>query len=186
MQKSDKPSLVLYVLGFLIPVMMFTIYFIIRNSPILANNIAQGVVGVLLGLSLLPAFLLFGLVITTCHPDKQKTLLASSILGCLYSSYLIYGAFRLQTLSSEAGIFGDVIVGIINVFYIPGMMIVMVATVFSILAYIKNSFAFALTSGILFSIMFLSLFTIPLLILCFVGANNIKSTSTSNPLSSEL
>lgn len=95
---------------------------------------------------------------------KNKTLLASGILGFLYATYILvyfYGS-------------GDAMGMLAGAIVMPHAIAVLVGATFAMLASQKESRTFALVSGITYSVsavifMLYAIMVLPMIILSFVG-----------------
>ncbi|MFR1708243.1 MAG: hypothetical protein ACLSV2_05035 [Clostridium sp.] len=112
----------------------------------------------------------------------SKALLVGAILGVAYSIYLILyfsGAIGGSEGTEQAGAV------IAAALVTPHMILVVLATIFNLVAYFTNKRGLALTAGILYSVggvLFLVyiLFVVPSLVLSFVGYANLKKINESN------
>lgn len=103
---------------------------------------------------------------------KSKCLIASSILGVLYTIYLI--SYFGGAIGEDA-IAGSLATALVT----PHMLLIALATIFVIIATFTNKAGFALTAGILYAcggVIFLLyiIFVIPMIVLSFVGYAKVK------------
>lgn len=108
---------------------------------------------------------------------KSKALIASAVLGVLYSIYLIAYFFGVSTGDvSDAEAIGGAIA---TVLVMPHMILVALAAIFNVLGVSLEKTGFALTAGILYSVggvlflIYLPL-VIPMIVLSFVGYSRMK------------
>ncbi|NFV11530.1 hypothetical protein FDG09_00940 [Clostridium sporogenes] len=108
---------------------------------------------------------------------KSKALIISSILGIIYSIYLIVyfsGAMSGSCSNAEA-VGGAIATALVT----PHMICVILAAIFNTLGALLNKSGFALTGGILYSVagvLFIMyvFFVIPMIILSFVGYSRVR------------
>jgi Zn-dependent protease with chaperone function len=114
---------------------------------------------------------------------KSKLLLISSILGALYAIYIVlYFSGVVSGSSSDAESVGSAIATIL---VLPHILLTIVAVIFNIIGYAKNSRGFTLTAAILYAVagvMFFiyALFILPSMILSFVGYSKLKEINETN------
>lgn len=114
---------------------------------------------------------------------RSKLLIVSSVLGVLYSIYLI--SYFTGTMSgdvSDAEALGGALATMLAT---PHMVLVILSTIFNILAVALRKVGFALTSGILYSVSGLLMplylpFVIPMIVLSFVGYAKMKKFNSIN------
>lgn len=115
---------------------------------------------------------------------KSKALIASSVLGILYSLFLIVNFFGSSGDISDAEAIGGAIA---TALVMPHMILVVLATIFNVLSVTLEKSAFALTSGILYSVggvLFLLylVFVIPMIVLSFVGYSKMRKAKVKNEI----
>lgn len=113
---------------------------------------------------------------------KSKALIISAILGTVYSLYLIvhFSGTMSGDVSDTEAIGGAIATMLVT----PHIIVVVLSTIFNILAVALKKMGFALTSGILYSvagvlmIMYLP-FVIPMIILSFIGYSKMKKVKST-------
>lgn len=116
---------------------------------------------------------------------RSKILLASGIIGTIYSLLLI----RFFLAYFSVGIISDVDVekavsALAVIIVIPHMVLFVLATIFNWVSYIKNKRGFALSSGILYLVSLIVfpmdfIFVVPSTILSFIGYFSLKKINNS-------
>lgn len=114
---------------------------------------------------------------------RNKTLIVSSILGLIYSIYLIF--YFSGTMSGDISDAEAIGGALATMLVMPHIVMVILSTIFNILAVTLKKVGFALTSGILYSVSGLLLpiylpFVIPMIILSFVGYVRMKRFNHAN------
>ena len=117
---------------------------------------------------------------------KSKVLLVSAVLGVLYSVFLISYFVGINT--NPQGGAEAIGAGIATALVLPHMGLVTLATIFNIVAWAMTSKAFAITTGVLYSVgavvfLLYAVFVIPMIILSFVGVSRvgkIRETAKNN------
>lgn len=112
---------------------------------------------------------------------KNKSLFISAILGIIYSLYLIvhFSGTMSGDVSDSEAIGGAIATMLVT----PHIVMVVLSTIFNILAITLKKVGFALTSGILYSvagvlmIMYLP-FVLPMIILSFIGYAKMKKAKS--------
>lgn len=108
---------------------------------------------------------------------RSKLLIASSVLGFMYSIYLIF--YFSGTMSGDVSDAEAIGGALATLMVTPHMAMVILSTIFNILAVALKKVGFALTSGILYSVAGLLFplylpFVIPMIVLSFVGYAKMK------------
>lgn len=104
---------------------------------------------------------------------KSKVMFICSVLGLMYTIYIIYYFIGVNAQSSGLT---EVLGGALaTALVLPHIVLVLLATIFAIIAFFLISKGFSITAGILYSVggvMFLPyiFFVIPMVILSFAGA----------------
>lgn len=117
----------------------------------------------------------------------SKALLISAILGLLYSLYIISYFFKgLTSTNGGAELAGAAIA---TALVTPHMILVVLATIFNIIAYFSNKRGFALTGAILYAVggvifILYIIFVVPSIVLSFVGYAKLKKINEINKLAS--
>ncbi len=109
---------------------------------------------------------------------KDKKLLISLIMSTAYALYLISYFFSAVSSSSGAEQAGATIATVIVT---PHMVVVVIALLFNIFAYMKSAKGFAVTAAILYAVSIVLfpiyfMFVIIQMILCFVAYSSLKKT----------
>lgn len=120
---------------------------------------------------------------------RSKVLIISSILGVAYSLYLIF--YFSGTMSGDVSDTEAIGGALATLLVTPHIVMVMLSTLFNILAVTLKKVGFALTSGILFSVSGILLplylpFVIPMIVLSFVGYAKMKKYKNSPDLGLEI
>ncbi|MCY6959852.1 hypothetical protein [Clostridium brassicae] len=108
---------------------------------------------------------------------KSKALIISSILGIIYSIYLVihFGGSVLGANSGSEAVGGAIATALVA----PHMICVILAAIFNTIGAIFNKSGFALVGAILYcvgGVLFIMyiIFVIPMIILSFVGYGSVK------------
>ncbi len=109
--------------------------------------------------------------------SRSKVLFVSAILGILYSLYII--SYFLGVNSNATGASEAVGSAIATTLVLPHLILVVLATIFNILAFFMNSKGFAITCGVLYAIagaafLLYIMFVIPMIILSFIGVTKVS------------
>lgn len=111
---------------------------------------------------------------------KSKALIISSILGIIYSIYLIsyFGGALTGSSGGTEALGGAIATALVT----PHMICVVLATIFNTLGAFLNKSGFALVGGILYSVggvvfVMYILFVVPMIILSFVGYAKVKKNN---------
>lgn len=114
---------------------------------------------------------------------KSKLLLISSILGVLYAIYIVFYFFgTVNGSASDAEAVGSAIA---TMLVLPHILLTIVAVIFNLIGYAKNSRGFTLTAAILYAVagvlfMLYAFFVLPSMILSFVGYSKLKEINEIN------
>ncbi len=108
---------------------------------------------------------------------RSKILIISSILGVLYSIFLLvnFGGAIFGASSDAEAVGGAIATALVT----PHMICVVLATIFNVIAAIQSKSGLALTGAILYTVsgvLFLMYipFVIPMIILSFIGYAKVK------------
>jgi hypothetical protein len=172
MAQAQKKNIGLIIfIGIICSTLPFVIIMICNNLSIFNSSILQGIKGFIIGISFTPISIFTGIMIQ----DKDiipanKQLLTSSILGVSYSILLLISIINMNVITSQLGAISTFISGIFNILVIPQLILIILATIFTIIATVTNKHGFALAGAIIFTITL----CIPMLVLGYIGASKIK------------
>lgn len=109
--------------------------------------------------------------------EKSKVLLVSGILGVLYSIFLITYFYGINNNSDGIT---DILAGAIaTTLVLPHIILIVLATLFNITAFLLNSKGFTITSAALYTVagvvfILYIYFVIPMIILSFIGISSVS------------
>ncbi|MBS4536380.1 hypothetical protein GOQ29_12205 [Clostridium sp. D2Q-14] len=114
---------------------------------------------------------------------RSKALIVSAVFAVIYSIYLIFHfSGTMSGDASDAEIVGGAIATLLVT---PHIVMMVLASIFNILALALKKVGFALTTGILYSVAGVLLplylpFVIPMIVLSFVGYSKMKKFKSNN------
>lgn len=115
--------------------------------------------------------------------QKSKCALISGFLGLIYLIYLLvhFGGTILGASSESAAVGGAIATALVT----PHIILVLLATIFTLIGAFINKAGFVLTGAILFcvaaAVFFLyAIFCVPMLVLGFVGYGKVKKIKAGN------
>ena len=114
---------------------------------------------------------------------RSKALFTANVLGALYAIYLMSHFFGSVASTEGAEQVGA---GIATALVMPHLVLVLLSVLFGVLGFFLRSNGFNLTSGILYCVATIAfllyfMFTIPMIVLAFVGYSNQRKMNANVP-----
>lgn len=114
---------------------------------------------------------------------KSKAAIIAGVLGILYTIYLMvhFGGAIVNTTSDAEALGG----AIASALVMPQMILVLLASIFTLVGAFINKAGFVLTGAILFcvgaAVFFLyAIFIVPMIVLSFIGYSKVKKIKATN------